>query len=172
MKKLSFVVALVVSALVIGCQDSNMTNPISNDLSGKNVVSFSRPSGNSLPDGSSEFKVQLNPRPAEAASGGYEVTGSVQFILLQSGDETYELALVARGSAENMQNGNAGSFYGESIDYVSFGEKGFVDLDKSYRIEGVDELVSLHIEYRVTESAVVIQKIWMSDDSTSGRVLN
>lgn len=170
MKKFSFVVALVVSALVLGCQDSNMTNPISNDFSGQSAPVFSRPSGSSLPDGSSEFKVQLNPRPAEAANGGYEVTGNVQYILMQSGDETYELALVAHGSAENLHNGNSGSFYGESIDWVSFGEKGFVELEKTYPIDGVDELVSLHIRYTVTQSAVVINKIWMSDDSFSGRI--
>lgn len=169
MKKFSFLVAIVVSALVLGCQDNNMTDPISSNLSESSLPTFSRPNG-TLPDGSYDFKVQLSPRPAEAANGEYEVAGSVQYILVQSGDETYELALVASGTANHLQNGNSGSFYGESIDYVSLSGKGFAKVDKSYPIHGLDEPLKLQITYLVTQTEVTVEKIWLAEDVSSGKL--
>jgi hypothetical protein len=169
MKRFSFVVAVVVSALVLGCQDSNMTNPISNDFAGAKAPAFSRPNG-SLPDGSYDFKVQLNSRPAEAANGEYEVTGSVQYVLVQSGDETYELALVTRGTAEHLQNGSSGSFYGESIDYVTMPGKGSAKVEKSYVIEGLDQALKLHISFAVSETEVTVEKMWLAEGADSGKL--
>ncbi len=169
MKKFSFVVAIVASALVIGCQEGNMTNPISNDLSASGLPMFSRPNG-SLPDGSYDFKVQLSLHPAEAANGEYEVAGSIQYILSQSGEETYELALVVSGTADHLQNGNSGSFYGESIDFVSLREKGFVKVEKSYPIQGLDEPAKLQITFVVTETEVTVEKMWLAEDATSGKL--
>ncbi len=169
MKRFSFVVAIVVSALVLGCQDSNMTNPISNDFAGAGVPSFSRPNS-SLPDGSYDFKVQLNSRPAEAANGEYEAMGSIQYILVQSGDETYELALVTRGTVEHLQNGNSGSFYGESIDEVTIPSKGYAKVEKSYVIEGLDQALKLYFSFAVSETEVTVERMWLAEGADSGKL--
>jgi len=172
MRTLSFVVAIVVSALVLGCQDSNMTNPISSDVSGKHAAAFARPNG-SLPDGSYDFKQQLYIGQSDGVNNGFEVSGSIQYILVQSGDQTFELALVVRGSAEKLyEKGVSGTIYGESMDYLTLDGKQPAQIEKSYVIQGLDALISLHISFSVSETDVTVEKMWLTEDGQSVRNFN
>lgn len=172
MRNLSFVVAIAVSALVLGCQDNNMTNPISSNASGNHAAAFARPNG-SLPDGAVDFKEQLYLGLADGVNNGFEVSGSIQYILVQSGDQTFELALVVRGTAEKLyEKGASGTIYGESMDYITLDGKQPAQVEKSYLIVGLDGLISLHVAFSVSETDVTVEKMWLTEDGQSVRIFN
>jgi len=168
MNKLSIGVALVVSALVVGCQDSNFNNPISSDFS-KNAPSLSK--GNfSNPDGTFELKAQLTFGESENMENTFDLTGSIQYTLVAAGgDEPYALSLVTDATLQSLGSpGETGKVYAESIDFLDLSGKESVSYEKAYKIDQLARLLELHVAFDITPDNVSINRMWLAE--VSGRL--
>jgi hypothetical protein len=157
MKKVSFGVALIVSALVIGCQDSS-NNPISNPAS-----AISKAKGNVNPDGIIVLKQLVSKDPSVETAEMFDLAGTIQYTLVGA-DNNYDLSLVVDGSIQSLSNPDmTGKIYSESIDFVMIPEKEAVSYEKTLVIDNFDLGYELHILFMISTTDVQVAGAWLSD---------
>lgn len=168
MKKVSIVVAVVVSALVIGCQENNQFNPISSDFS-HNTGSVAKKSS-SNPDGVFELKTQVTIGNIESVDNTYDLVGQIQYTLVPGGDDSYAFSVVTDATLESIGTKNGtGTVYGESIDPVFITAKEAVAYERVYSVSNIkDKEMDLHIEFSLTADEVQISNIWLRDALPKG----
>lgn len=161
MKKISVVVAVIVSALVIGCQE-NQFNPISSDS--QSAGSFAKKTS-SNPDGVFELKTQV-----KSVDNTYNLVGQIQYTLVPAENDSYAFSVVTDATLESIgiKNGT-GTVYGESIDPVVITSKEAVTYERVYKISSlIDKELDLHIAFSLTVDQVQISNIWLSDALPKG----
>ena len=165
MKKVSIGVAIVVSALVVGCQDSRNNNPISGDFS-KNTPSLSKQVKSTPGGGTIDLRGRVTVGETESLENSYDVVGTVQYTLFNTGDQSYQLSFVSDGSVQSLgSSGSLGKFYSESFDQVIIPTKDPVSYEKVYGVGQLDRTLELHVVFNVTQDAVQVSNFWLSPPS-------
>ncbi len=162
MKHATSILAIVVAAFVVGCQDNNITDPTIDTSSGGKQLS------KILPVGTIRLNTILHePRGFNTFT---EITGQVeytttivprdpippnpQFAVLVT------LALDANlkpfGSEEPVWRVS-----NSSRDELAEND-GVLFLEKSYKIEGRNDGVSLRMQFQVTEAGVTLARMWLA----------
>ncbi len=165
MKHVTFVLAMIVSAFVVGCQDNNTTNPIAGPMSGGKQISKTY-SGGTIP----LIMVLREPYGFNAFT---EVSGQV----------TYSTSLISRdpvppfsqwavevtlatdavakpfGLEEPMWR-----ITGSSHDELLLDEDadGAMVLEKSYVLAGRNDGVFLHLQFQIAQQTVALSRMWLA----------
>lgn len=161
MKNFSFVVALIVSALVIGCQDSG------NDPMSASTMSASKMSKVDNPDGIITLKHALYKGESVGIPEEYFVSGSIGYTLVPFDGNRYVLSLVTDAQVQNSASKAAGSVYGESMDEVEIAEKEAILVSRSFAVRAGEESLRLNIELKVAVESVELSSISIVDDMAS-----
>jgi hypothetical protein len=167
MKRVSFGVALVVSALVIGCQDSSNNNPISSD----NVPSPAKRSSFSHSpayDGVIELKEVINKGRFVESAEEFSVNGSVAYTILPSGadqEDMYTVTLVSDVTVQaNGDSKDSYSAYDESVQDVSI-PKGPQRVVRSISLFSTERPLRLYFEFDVDAQTVTLASVQIDDDA-------
>ena len=161
MKTLSIGVAILVSALVIGCQDSNFNNPISSDAP-KPASSLAK-NFSSNPDGILDLKTPVVYRVSDLYQLTYLMTGGVQYTLTPTGDqEIYTLSLVTRVELQSLnEEGEVGIVYSEIIEPVKIVGKDAFTFEQAYLVSKLSQELELHMTFSVSPEDVHMTKVWL-----------
>ena len=166
MKHFSIIVAVVVSALVIGCQDNNQFNPISSDS--HNTGTFVKNS-NTSPDGVFELNTQVTLGNTESVDNTYDLIGQIQYTLVPGGDDSYSFSVVTNATLESGIKNGTGSVYGESIDPVIIAAKEAVLYERVYSVSNLQDIqMDLHIQFTLTADEVQVTNMWLSEALPKG----
>lgn len=165
MKKLSIGAALLVSALVVGCQDSN-NDPISSNFSTAHR-SMSKKTDN--PDGIIAIDQVVSRGEAEVADA-YELSATLQYTLTSTGfDGVYSLSTVFGGTMLSLADGKTtGRADGEAIEDVVIPEKTSVEITKSYTVKELEQTIRLYITLDVAADKIEFRRAWIEDDPKGG----
>lgn len=159
MKHAAFVLAIVVAAFVVGCQDNSITNPTLETPS----------SSKAAPINPIARTIRLNAIVYEGFNTFTEITGQVEYTTTSLPRDpvppspqfgvVVTLALKAElkpfGSEQPVWR-----VFNSSRDELSNSD-GVMFLEKSYRIEGRDDEVSLHVQFQVTDENVKVLRMWL-----------
>ncbi len=166
MKHFSIIVAVVVSALVIGCQDNNQFNPISSDSHNTGVVVKK---SNTSPDGVFELNTQVTLGNTESVDNTYDLIGQIQYTLVPGGDDSYSFSVVTNATLESGIKNGTGSVYGESIDPVIIAAKEAVLYERVYSVSNLQDIqMDLHIQFTLTADEVQVTNMWLSEALPKG----
>ncbi len=167
MKRVSLIVAVAVSAILIGCQDSSNVNPISNDLP-RTSASKIMPS---TPDGAITLNGYLGLNASEGVDNSYVLNGTVQFTVFASDENAFSLSLVTDASLESLADQKQiGRATGESIDQVQLSTKEATICEKVYRMTGLNKDIDLHLQFSVTPDDVQLAQMWIEEGLPHGRI--
>ncbi len=166
MKTFSFIVAVVVSVLVIGCQDNNQFNPISSDSHNAGAVVTK---SNSSPDGVFELQTQLTFGNNESVDNTYDVAGQIQYTLVPGEVNSYTFSVVTSATLESGIKDATGSVYGESIEPVTIVGKDAVAYERVYKVSNLKEKeMDLHVQFTLTVEEVQVSNMWLSEPPPRG----
>jgi len=167
MKHAMFVLAIVVAAFIVGCQDNNITNPMAANLS----------SGNQR---SKDVTLPIREIPLHGVM--HEPSGYNAFTEI-NGQIAYTTTLISRDpippnpqwavlvtltvNADLMpwnSNGPVWGVSGSSRDEFALAEDadGAMVLEKSYTLIGRDDGVSLHLRFCISQETVVLSRMWLA----------
>lgn len=166
MKTLTIGVAILVSVLVIGCQESNLNNPISSDtqMSAQHVgKKFS-----SNPDGILSIKSPVVYRVSDIYQLTYLMVGGIQYTLIPTGEqEIYTLSLVTQVELQSIDNEDeVGIVYSEMIEPVKISGKDASSFEQTYRVSKLSQELELHVIFSISPEEVQLSKVWLEKPST------
>ena len=164
MKKVSLVVAVAISAILVGCQDNNNLNPVGNEMSKapSKVVATG-------PDGTIQLSGQVTMGPTETVDQSFNVEGQVSYTLVALDNQNFALSLIVDASLISFsEKGMSGKAYGESIDEVSVSLKEPVGFEKKFAVTGFDKDVDLYVHFSVTAESVVADYMWLEEALPQG----
>jgi hypothetical protein len=167
MQKISFGVALVVSLLVLGCQE-NTTNPVSGNTPAPSALT--RPNG----DYSGTLKLAQvvtvqKENGTEGAADYYSIDGTIQYDVASTPGDMIQLDLNTQASVGSLVNGNTGSISASTTEYLFLADDGAVNYEKTYIVENIDRALELHVVLKVTRDNAVIDNVWLRDVGDLGR---
>lgn len=161
MKRFSIVLAFIVSVLVVGCQNSDFSNPISPDRS-SGVTSSMK--GNLNPDGFIELKKEFSIRRGNIFERIYNLEGTIQYTLVYDGDNNYSLSLVTDATLRSQNEKEEGAvIYDESIELLKLSEKEVMSKSKTFTIDNFADNLQLHIEFQISMDAVEVSDIRLTE---------
>jgi hypothetical protein len=163
MKHFSFVVALIVSALVIGCQDSG-NDPIS--ASNSSAPKLSKMTN---PDGIINLKHVVYKGESVGVPEEYLVSGNIGYTLVPFDGNRYVLSLVTEAQVQNGASKAVGSAYGESMEEFEILE-GAILVNQSFQVRAGNEWLRLYIELKVAAESVELASVSIADDM-AGRAI-
>lgn len=163
MKKASFIVAFVVSAMVIGCQDNSNFSPVSPDASRAPQGQLIKTTTN--PDGLISLEGEYAYGDAESMENLFDLTGTAQYTLTQMNDQDYNFALIIDASLVSKgPKALSGKVYAESIETISLSDK-YNFVKKAFPVAGIEGDVELNVVFTVSPDNVKIDQIWLSAPS-------
>jgi hypothetical protein len=164
MKKVSLVVAVAISAILVGCQDNNNINPVGNEMSKAPSKAVA-----TSPDGTIQLSGQVTLGPTETVDQSFSVEGQASYTLVALDNQNFALSLVADASLISFsEKGMSGKIYGESIDEVSISPKEAASFEKKFAVTGFDKDVDLHVHFSVTAESVVADYMWLEESLPQG----
>lgn len=169
MKHAACILALVVAAFVVGCQDNSITNPITGKSSAERHFSKANSAGT----------IPLNGVLREP--GGFnsftQITGQVVYTTTLiprdpiPPNPQWAVLVTLAVDAELRPFGledpvwHVSNF---SRDELAVSEDdGTMFLEKNYRIEGRNDGVSLHLQFYVTETNVSLVRMWLAQSKVA-----
>lgn len=163
MKKASLVVAIVVSALVVGCQDSNFNNPVGGDFA-KNGSSPAKNSGINV-EGTLDLQHQFSLSETEGVDNTFDVLGTIQYAVLPTEDNRFFLFnLETDGNLQSLaSNGAVSKIYDSSSDQIEIPFKQSISFDKVYALEGLEKAMDMHVKFNVSAIGVYIESVIVLD---------
>jgi len=167
MKHSLFAAIIASLLLVIGCQESNLNEPIANQNAITHVSKSSPISSLLILQG-----IVSQPSPKEFTPS-FTINGTAMYWLIPTdvkGVPGVELRVSV--SAELMPVGagkRAGVINDRSSDKLITAGKGGVSFEKEYAIQENNGLSSLHIKFNVTDQEVTIESIWLVPQAFDGQ---
>ncbi len=160
MKYLVGGLAMVVAMFVMGCQDSDVSNPVASAP----IKSTAKVQGGVI-----DLRGEVTLKTIEAVNGSWMLTGQASYTILPA-LEGLSVEIAFDGQlVPTYINGNGGGFAsGQSIDIVSVASKQFTTLEKEYIFDGGEKLQTLHVRYIVTENEVSVDAMWVEELSFGG----
>ncbi len=163
MKHAAFVLAIVVAAFLVGCQDNSITNPITEKVSDSMQLSKTLPV-DTIPLNA----ILREPRGFNAFT---EVNGQVAYTITIiprdpiPPNPQYTVLVTLGLDAELKPFGYEDPVWRISDfsrnELAAVEDDGAMSLEKSYRIEGRNDGVSLHLQFYVTERTVTLARMWL-----------
>lgn len=161
MKQFSFVVALIVSVLVIGCQDS-ANDPIS--ASNGSAPKMSKVTN---PDGIISLKHLVYKGESVEVPVEYLVSGTIGYTLVPFDGNRYALSLVTEAQVQNNVSKSVGSTYGESIQELEIAEGEAILHRETFTVRTGEEALRLYIQLKISAESVELADLSLVDDMAS-----
>lgn len=161
MKKVTFAVAVIISALVLGCQDGNY-NPASTELS-HGSMQFTRP-GDTEPGPSLDVKETLSYFDSRGEEHTYDIVGTVNYELSAINDEAYRINIVFNANfflpGEQVV---VGSINSTSTEFATLTKEGTYTLKKTFFVRNMVPATELHVKFEVTKGLLVASTMWLDE---------
>jgi hypothetical protein len=163
MKSTIFALSLLVAALIVGCQDSTITDPITATASEGTQLSKTQP----------VHTLSLNAvlrEPGNILNSFVEINGAVAYqatvVALDPIPPNPQYAVRLNVTADAVlrpynSNGPVWSISGSSEDWASIPESGIAFLTRRYQIEGRSDGMLLNLKFRITLSSVELNSMWL-----------
>jgi hypothetical protein len=164
MKKVSFGVAVLVSGLMIGCQDS--TNPI--DITTSSALHKGAPMPiPQYPDGVISVKQIVLKEDSPNLRDFYAVEGTIAYTLVQTEDPSiYAFSLVADLNVRPLSDEKAQStVYFEIIQDVQIQDKEEINVMQSAVVGDAPSPLRVFLDFRVSNEYVELANIRLLDDT-------
>ncbi|HCV44007.1 MAG TPA: hypothetical protein DGH68_11025 [Bacteroidetes bacterium] len=163
MKRTASILAILVAAFTIGCQDNTITDPIAATVLEDPLLSKAQPAK----------PIALNAvlrEPGNVVNSFVEVAGQIGYIativpldpIPPNSQYAVRLNLTADALLRpHNSNGPVWSISGSSEEWGAIPESGTVFLTKRYRIEGRNDGMSLNLKFRITLTSVELNSMWL-----------
>lgn len=165
MKHAAIILAIVVAAFVVGCQDNNITNPIAGPISAGMQISTAHSAGT----------IPLNTvvREPYGFNAFTEISGQVTYtteIVPRDPIPPHpQWALVVTLTTDAVAKPfgleePVWRIVGSSRDELALTEDGDGTMvcEKSYALVGRNDRVSLHLQFHCTRQTVVLSRMWLA----------
>ncbi len=161
MKNITFVLAIAVAAFVVGCQDNSITDPVIEAAAG----------GNQSAKVSTTSTIRLNHILREVGFNTFtEITGQVEYtttiVPRDPIPPSPQFAVVVTLALDAMLRPFGSEQPVWHVSAFSHDElvesDGVMLLEKSYRIEGRNDGVSLHMQFQITGETVTLAGVWIA----------
>ncbi len=168
-----FILLIIFSFFMIGCQENSITDPVTNDDANKilfgdpeeilqGVIQLDRVLNDPYPIGNSFYKIigQLNYTFRKIDLNSDALSEKPHNILhLQIDADMHYICTVCQPSPEDNL---AGYLSEEDDSYVEFVENTTFILHKTYCICGREDKMELHLQLTVSEKEVELNKMWLA----------
>jgi len=168
-----FILLIVFSFIMIGCQENSITDPVTNDDVNQikigdpeeifqGVIQFERVLNDPYPVGNSFFKIigQLNYtfRKIDLSFDALNEKPYGTLHLQIDADMQYICTVCQPSPEDNL----AGYLSDEDDSYVELGENTSIILEKTYFIGGREDKMELHLQLSVSQKEIEINKMWLA----------
>lgn len=173
MKRTMFVLSFLAAVLIVGCQDSTLTDPTGNMPSNDNPLSRNVPGNIILPIRTLPLNGILN-EPGSVYNSLMEITGSVAYqatvVALDpippNPQYAVRLNLIVNAEVRPYQISvppllPVWHVSGTSDDWVPIPESGTAFLTKSYKVEGRIDGMLLKLKFQITLTSVELSSMWL-----------
>jgi hypothetical protein len=161
MKQAAFVLAIVGIVILVGCQDSSNTNPIS---PASEVLSKSMDFAGTI-----DLKHNVILRQAEDCAdaeridGTWQLSGQVYYNVVQVDLSLYVDIAFDGMFVPTFVSGDPSYSASETSDIIDTEGKTSVELEKQYTFESLDQFWNLHVVYSISSESLVISKMWVEE---------
>jgi len=157
MKRTASILAAVAVTVLMGCQESNVTDPSATPMRETDPVSKAEPNGNSN-------IIILQATTDDAGKGEqYSVTGQVKYGLTQlpiMSQELFDVALDTQAKVTQLGSTERGwTVNNSSSERVNLTRRTSATVDKWYFLRGGPNSLYLHIQFDVTATTVSVNSI-------------
>ena len=157
MKRSMFVLAIVLMAIIIGCQESNVNGPSATPMLETNPVSKAAPSNNSGVIVLQATVINAN------TNEQYSITGEVKYGLTQlpiMSEELFDVALDTQAKVKQLGSTERGwTVNDNSSERVDLTRRTSATVDKWYFLQGGPHSLYLHVRFEVTATTVSVNSI-------------
>lgn len=163
MKQTASILAILVTSLIMGCQDGSITDPIAMTASEDPRLSKTQPVKTLV------LNAVLR-EPGNVFNSLVELAGQVGYtatvVLLDPIPPNSQYAVRLNLTADAVlrpynSNGPVWSISGSSEEWATIPESGSTFLTKRYQIEGRDDGMRLNLRFRITLTSVEINGMWL-----------
>lgn len=160
MRTLSYLIAFVVAAAFLGCQDSN--SPIAPEHA-STTPTFVK--GASVPGSLLILNAEVSSGYGNVHEIVYDLAGSIRYSLVteDGGKSILELSIDATLTEKNA-NGEVKKIQSETTDYFESLEE-VTFFSKEYAVDGTSSSLKLLIEFQLSGSHIHVQKVALVDSN-------